>query len=97
MTHSPKAGAARSAAAAPQSRPAVLAMTAQDVATAVGRIGRPYTAYEQSFVDNGIDGNMVARLVSKPESDALRFLESLGLSSFHSNRVLMEFQSFSQQ
>ena len=97
VTHSPKAGAAGSAAAAPQSRPAVLAMTALDVATAVGRIGRPYTSYEQSLVDNGIDGSIVARLVSKPESEALRFLESLGLSSLHSSRVLMEFQSLSQQ
>jgi hypothetical protein len=97
VTHSPKAGAAGSAAAAPQSRPAVLAMTAQDVATAVGRIGRPYTAYEQSLVDNGIDGIMVAYLVSNPKAEALQFLERLGLSSFHSIRVFIMFQSLSQQ
>jgi len=97
VTPSPDAGAAGSAAAAPRSQPAVLAMTAQDVATAVGRIGPPYMAYEQSLVDNGIDGNTVAYLVSNPRAETLHFLERLGLSSPHSIRVFILFQSLSQQ
>ena len=71
-------------------------MTAQDVASAVGCIGPPYKAYEQSIVDNGIDGKMVARLVLKPEADALNFLASLGMSPLHGSRVLMEFESLTQ-
>ena len=71
-------------------------MTAQDVASAVGCIGPPYKAYEQSIVDNGIDGTMAARLVQKPEADALNFLASLGMSPLHGSRVLMEFESLTQ-
>ena len=71
-------------------------MTAQDVASAVGCIGPPYKAYEQSIVDNGIDGKMVARLVLKPEADALNFLATLGMSPLHGSRVLMEFESLTQ-
>jgi len=71
-------------------------MTAQDVASAVGCIGPPYKAYEQSIVDNGIDGKMAARLVQKPEADALNFLASLGMSPLHGSRVLMEFESLTQ-
>ena len=71
-------------------------MTAQDVASAVGCIGPPYKAYEQSIVDNGIDGKMVARLVQKPEADAMNFFASLGMSPLHGSRVLMEFESFTQ-
>ena len=71
-------------------------MTAQDVASAVGCIGPPYKAYEQSIVDNGIDGKMVARLVQKPEADALNFLATLGMSPLHGSRVLMEFESLTQ-
>ena len=71
-------------------------MTAQDVASAVGCIGPPYKAYEQSIIDNGIDGKMVARLVLKPEADALNFLVTLGMSPLHGSRVLMEFESLTQ-
>ena len=71
-------------------------MTAQDVASAVGCIGPPYKAYEQCIVDNGIDGKMVARLVQKPEADALNFLATLGMSPLHGSRVLMEFESLTQ-
>ena len=71
-------------------------MTAQDVASTVGCIGPPYKAYEQSIVDNGIDGKMVARLVLKPEADALNFLATLGMSPLHGSRVLMEFESLTQ-
>ena len=71
-------------------------MTAQDVASAVGCIGPPYKAYEQSIIDNGIDGKMVARLVQKPEADALNFLATLGMSPLHGSRVLMEFESLTQ-
>ena len=71
-------------------------MTAQDVASAIGCIGPPYKAYEQSIVDNGIDGKMAARLVQKPEADALNFLVILGILPVHCSRVLMEFESLTQ-
>ena len=91
---SPTAGGGAAAAAA-QARPALQSMTAQDVARAVGCIGPPYKAYEQSIVDNGIDGKMAARLVQKPEADALNFLASLGiLPPVHNRNVLMLFRSW---
>ncbi len=71
-------------------------MTAQDVASAVCCIGPPYKAYEQSIVDNGIDGKTAARLVQKPEAHALNFLASLGMSPLHGSRVLLEFESLTQ-
>ena len=72
-------------------------MTAQDVAAAVGRIGPPYKAYEQSFVDNGIDGRMVARVTRMAEADASNFLVTLGIPSpLHISRVLMEFETWTQ-
>jgi hypothetical protein len=97
-------GGGGGAAAAPQPRPALHDMTADGVATAVGRIGPPYRAYEHIFVDNGIDGITVARLTNIPKEEggytqeqALKFLQSLGVSSSHSYRVFMMFQDLSQQ
>jgi hypothetical protein len=91
---SPTAGGGAAAAAA-QARPALQSMTAQDVASAVGCIGPPYKAYEQSIVDNGIDGEMVAHVVGLPDADALDFLSSLGIPPpVHNRKVLMLFRSW---
>ncbi len=91
---SPTAGGGAAAAAA-QARPALQSMTAQDVASAVGCIGPPYKAYEQSIVDNDVDGEMVAHAVGLPEADALNFLASLGIPPpVHSIRVLKLFRSW---
>ena len=90
----PTAGGGAATAAA-QARPALQSMTAQDVASAVGCIGPPYKAYEQSIVDNGIDGEMVAHVVGLPDADALDFLSSLGIPPpVHNRKVLMLFRSW---
>jgi len=89
-------GAAAAAAAAPQPRPALQAMTAQDVGAAVGRLGPPYKQYEQLIVDNNVHGKMAARVAAKPEAQALEWLVELGVASpVHRDAILMEFQSWS--
>jgi GTPase SAR1 family protein len=71
-------------------------MTAQDVATAIGRLGPPYEAYERPIVDNRVNGKMVARLLAKDEAQALEWLKDLGVSSsVHRDSILLEFQSWS--
>jgi len=68
------------------------AMTASDVAAAIGRIGPAYALYQQAFIDNGIDGTMLAEWHGQSDEDTLRTLTAdLGIaSSLHSKRVLLE-------
>jgi hypothetical protein len=67
-------------------------ITASDVAAAIGRIGPAYVLYQQAFIDNGIDGTMLAEWRGQSEEDTLRTLTT-GLaitSSLHGKRVLLE-------
>ena len=68
------------------------AITASDVAAAIGRIGPAYALYQQAFIDNGIDGTMLADWHGQSDEDTLRTLTAdLGIaSSLHSKRVLLE-------
>jgi hypothetical protein len=88
---------AASGGAAPQSRPALQAMTAQDVGTAIGHLGPPYKAYEQLIVDHNVCGKMAAQIAAKSEAQALECLTmELGIRShLHCDRIFMEFKSWS--
>ena len=68
------------------------AITASDVAAAIVRIGPAYALYQQAFIDNGIDGTMLADWRGQSEEDTLRTLTAdLAIaSSLHSKRVLLE-------
>ena len=72
--------------------PSLASITASQVAEAIGRIGAAYVVYQQAFVDNGIDGTMLADWRGQPDEDILRVLTTdLGMSSsLHSKRVLLE-------
>ena len=72
--------------------PSLASITAPQVAEAIGRIGAAYVVYQQAFVDNGIDGTMLADWRGQPDEDILRVLTTdLGMSSsLHSKRVLLE-------
>ena len=67
-------------------------MTACDAAAAIGRIGPAYALYQQAFIDNGIDGTMLADWRGQSDEETLRTLTTdLGIaSSLHSKRVLLE-------
>ena len=67
-------------------------ITASDVAAAIGRIGPAYVLYQQAFIDNGIDGTMLAEWRGQSEEDTLRTLTTdLAIaSSLHGKRVLLE-------
>jgi hypothetical protein len=87
---------AASGDAAPQSRPVLQAMTAQDVATAIGHLGPPYKAYEQLIVDHNVYGKMAAQIAAKSEAQAECFMMELGIAShLHRDRIFMEFKSWS--
>jgi NLR family CARD domain-containing protein 3 len=66
--------------------------TARDVAAAIGGIGPAYALYQQAFIDNGIDGTMLADWRGQSDEETLRTLTTdLGIaSSLHSKRVLLE-------
>ncbi len=51
-----------------------------------------YALYQQAFIDNGIDGTMLADWHGQSDEDTLRTLtDDLGItSSLHSKRVLLE-------
>jgi hypothetical protein len=68
------------------------AITASDVAGAIGRIGPAYALYQQAFIDNGIDGTMLADWRSQSDEETLRTLTTdLAIaSSLHGKRVLLE-------
>ena len=53
-----------------------------------------YFLYQQSFIDNGIDGTMLADWHGQSDEDTSRSLTAdLGIaSSLHSKRVLLEVQ-----
>jgi restriction endonuclease Mrr len=72
--------------------PSLASITASKVAEAIGRIGAAYLVYQQAFVDNGIDGTMLADWLGQSDEDILRVLTTdLGMSSsLHSKRVLLE-------
>jgi hypothetical protein len=72
--------------------PSLASITAPQVAEAIGRIGAAYVVYQQAFVDNGIDGTMLADWRGQPDEDILSVLTTdLGMSSsLHSKRVLLE-------
>jgi hypothetical protein len=67
-------------------------ITASDVAAAIGRIAPAYMPYQQAFIENGIDGTMLADWRAQSEEDVLRTLTAdLGIASgLHSRRVLLE-------
>ena len=67
-------------------------LSASDVAAAIGSIGPLYLPYRQAFIDNGIDGTMLADWRGLSDQDLLKILtDDLGIvSSLHSKRVLLE-------
>jgi len=67
-------------------------LSAPDVAAAIGRIAPAYLSYQQAFIDNGIDGTMLADWRGQSDEDTLKTLTTdLGIaSSLHSRRVLLE-------
>jgi hypothetical protein len=69
-------------------------ISASDVAASIGSIGPLYLPYRQAFIDNGIDGTMLAYWRSQSDQDLLKILtEDLGIvSSLHSKRVLLQLQ-----
>ncbi len=60
---------------APLESTPLLALSANDVATAVGELGdakQVYKKYQQSFVDNGFDGTMLSALIGVSDTDVLK-------------------------
>jgi hypothetical protein len=72
--------------------PPLASMTASDVAAVIGRIGPAYQPYQQAFVDNGIDGTMLADWRGQADEDTLKTvtIDLRIASSLHSKRVLLE-------
>jgi hypothetical protein len=70
----------------------LVSLTAPDIAAAIGRIGPLFLPYQQAFVDNGIDGTMLAEWCGQSDEDTLKILtEDLGIASkLHRGRVLLE-------
>ena len=68
-------------------------ITASDVAAAIGRIGPAYVLYQQAFIDNGIDGTVLAEWRGQSEEDTLRTLTTdlcNRVQSARGKRVLLE-------
>jgi hypothetical protein len=71
-----------------------LALSANDVATAVNELGDAKQVYkkkyQQSFVDNGFDGTMLSALIGVSDTDVLKLLEEdLEISmSVHCRKIL---------
>ena len=63
------------------------------MAAAIGRIGPAYVLHQQAFIDNGIDGTVLAEWRGQSEEDTLRTLTT-GLcnrvQSARGKRVLLE-------
>jgi hypothetical protein len=65
--------------------PPLAAITAYDVAEAIGRIGLIYARFQQAFIDNSIDGAVLASLFDQSDEDTLRTLTTdLGITSIAS-------------
>jgi GTPase SAR1 family protein len=79
------------ASVADQQSPLV-SLSAPDIAAAIGRIGPLFLPYQQAFVDNGIDGTMLAEWCGQSDEDTLKILtEDMGIASkLHRGRVLLE-------
>ena len=63
------------------------------MAAAIGRIGPAYVLYQQAFIDNGIDGTMLAEWRGQSEEDTLRTLIAdlcNRVQPARSKRVLLE-------
>jgi len=89
MTQAASAAVQQAAADQP---PPLASLTALDVAAAIGRIGPVYLPYHHAFVDNGIDGTMLADWRGQSDEETLRTLTvDLGIaSSLHNKRVLLD-------
>jgi hypothetical protein len=82
----------KSRAPSPAPPPPAASISASDVAAAIESIGPLYIPYRKAFIDNGVDGTMLADWRGRSDEDLLRILtDDLGIvSSLHSRRVLLE-------
>jgi hypothetical protein len=74
-------------------------ITSFDVAAAISNIGPAYKLYERAFIENGIDGTMLAYWKGESHEDILKTLNcDLGVTSeLHRKRVFLELKKFWDQ
>jgi hypothetical protein len=63
-------------------------ITAEEISNAIAALGTAYQGYKDAFLDNGVDGDMVA---SMTEDEFHEFSEELGVTSkLHKKKILTE-------